>query len=60
MGEVNVLSLLGVGLLQKCTPELCVVSGVNKHQVVPYTRESVIHHNIQPLVMLPELQKKVS
>lgn len=59
-GVVTVLCVLGVGLLQKCAPELCVVSGVEEHQVVPHTWESVIHHDIQPLVMLPELQKKDS
>ncbi len=52
--------ILGIGLLQKCTPELSIVSGVDEHQLVPHTRESVVHHHIHPFIMLPELHNKVS
>lgn len=46
---------LGVGFLQQGAPELVVVRGVEEDQTVPEGGQSVIHHHVQPLTVLPEL-----
>lgn len=49
--------LLGVSFLQQGAPELVVGGGVKHDEAVPHSRQSVVHHHIQPFVVLPELKK---
>lgn len=50
--------LLGISLLQKCTPEFIALSWVDKHELSIFDGQSVIYHNIHPFAELPELQTK--
>lgn len=48
------LFLLGIGLLQKGTPELIAFLGLKEDQLAIEGGESVIHHNVHPLAKVPE------
>lgn len=50
------MDLLGVGFLQQGTPELVVGGGVKQDELVPHRRQPVVHHDVQPLVVVPELR----
>lgn len=52
-------NLLGISLLQECTPELIAFCRMHKHQLPVFDRQSVIYHNIDPFAKLPELQDRV-
>lgn len=54
--KVYKLHILGIGLLQQCAPKLVVGGRVEQHQAIPHSRQSVIHHHVQPFVVLPELR----
>lgn len=50
------MNLLGVGFLQQGAPELVVGGGVKQDEPVPHRRQPVVHHDVQPLVVVPELR----
>ena len=50
------LFLLGIGLLQKGTPELIAFLGLQEDQLAIECGESVIHHNVHPLAKVPETE----
>lgn len=58
--DINICleSLLGVGFLQEGAPELVIRGRVQHDELVPHWRQSVVHHHIQPAVMLPELRER--
>lgn len=51
-------TILGVRLLQECTPEFIALSRMDKHQLAVFDRQPVINHHVYPLAELPELQDK--
>lgn len=51
-------ALLGVGFLQKCTPEFISLSRVDEHQLAVFDGQSVVDHNVHPFAKLPELQEQ--
>lgn len=46
---------LGVGLLQQCAPELTALCRVHEEQLPVLGGQPVIHHDVHPLSVLPEL-----
>lgn len=51
-------TLLGISLLQECTPEFIALSRMDEHQLPVFDRQSVIYHDVDPLTELPKLQDK--
>lgn len=52
--------LLGVGFLQQGAPELIVGGGVKHDEFISHRRQPVVHHDVQPFVVLPELRERQS
>lgn len=50
------LFLLGIGLLQKGTPELIAFLGLQEDQLAVEGGEAVVHHNVHPLAKVPETE----
>lgn len=50
------MDLLGVGFLQQGAPELVVGVGVKHDELVLHRRQPVVHHDVHPLVVVPELR----
>lgn len=48
--------LLGIGFLQQGTPELVVGGGVKHDELISHRWQPVVHHDVQPFVVLPELR----
>lgn len=51
-------TVLGIGLLQQCAPELTALCGVDKHELPVLDRKPVVDDHIHPLAELPELQHR--
>lgn len=52
------MCLLGVGFLQQGAPELVVGGRVKHDKLVSHRGQAIVHNNVQPLVVLPKLQRK--